>query len=314
LFNNFLYLLSNHYNYAKMICDDAGPGYAVSRNWNTAQINSNLPSDKILVVDNRISSSDFTILDEIINLNNHTILFRIGDGMKETIDNENIQYLLSIKPNKNIFFYSTYSEDFIQTILKQKHGFNKVFSLPYPYDAKNEKEINLGTRKHKIIVSGSLAAASYPLRWYFHSNTYHKIWALRKVKYLKHPGYPDIGQMLQHPTIRTDYINYLTQFKFMLVTPSKFDYELLKFRECAYAGCCLVGDLASSINISKELLPGLISLDKPIKDQVNLLMKLNDYDILKSINDYRRWFHINRDVKTINADLLERISASRNIQ
>ena len=306
--------MSNHYNYYKMICDDAGPGYAASRNWATTHIRTDLPIDKILIVDNRISAKDFTLLNKIIDLNYHTIIFRVGDGMEEAKDNVNIQYLLSLKPDKNLFFYSTYSEDYVQYLLKQKHGNEKVFTIPYAYNKDKERDIDFVNRKKQILVSGSLASDAYPLRWYFHINTYHKLWAYGKVKYLKHPGYPDVGQKLQHSVIGKNYLDYLTQFKFMLVTPNKIDYELLKFRECAYAGCCFVGDLAGSINISKELLPGLISLDRPIKDQVNFLMKLNDNEILKSINDYRKWFHINRDVKILNVSLLERINASRYTQ
>jgi hypothetical protein len=290
-----------------MICDDAGPGYALTRKWDTSPINTNLPNNKILVVDNRISGNDYDLLNEIIRMNSHTIIFRVGDGMAEAINNDNIQYLLSIQPTKKIFFYSTYAEDYVQSVLKQKHGPEKVFTIPYAYNRDNEREINFENRKNRILVSGSLASASYPLRWYFHINTYHKFWAYRKVKYLKHPGYADIGQKQHHKIIGDQYLNYLADFRFMLVTPSKFDYELLKFRECAYAGCCLVGELPSSINISKNLLPGLITFDSPIKGQVNLLLTTGQDNLLQSVHCYREWFRTNRDPKKLNRILLTKI-------
>jgi hypothetical protein len=231
--------------------------------------------------------------------------------MAEGINNDNIQYLLSIQPGKKIFFYSTYSEDYVQSLLKQKHGHDKVFTIPYAYNIENERKISFEKRKKMIVVSGSLASASYPLRWYFHMSTYHKIWAYRKVKYLKHPGYSDIGQKQHHQIIGERYLNYLAEFRFMLVTPSKFDYELLKFRECAYAGCCLVGEIPGAINIPKSQLPGIINFEEPIKEQIRRLYTNNNDTIIKSILNYREWFRINRDPEKLNQILLQKIEGAQ---
>lgn len=302
-----IYLISNSCLYDKMICSDAGPLYAKSMNWLCGKIGLDYPSDRILIIDNRIDSNEIKIIRELISRNQHTFVFKLGDGMREACNSDYIRFLFTIEPQKRIYFISPYNNDFLTKTLSTKHGIRYVLTIPYAYNKIMEKELQFPNRRKKILISGSVGEEAYPLRWKLHIETYHKIWALNKVKYLKHPGYADLGFKQQHSYIGDKYLQLLSKYKFMMVSPSVYDYELLKYRECAYAGCCPIGRLSSSISIDRTKIPEEFSLRHNTKQFVEGLFKISEENIFNSAFSFRQWFRDHRNPEKLNDKLIGQI-------
>jgi hypothetical protein len=308
-----LYLLSNHFDYSKMICNDNGPGYAKSMKWEYESIRTSLPQDTILVFDNRLSFKDLPGINEVIRLNSYKLVFKVVDGMEEAMEMENNKLLASINPGSQIYFYSPYQDSYLMEFLRKKHGEDKVFTLPYPYDKGFEVTVDLADRKNQVAITGALNANAYPLRWYFHTSTYHKLWAWNKVRYLKHPGYIDIGFKQKHNIVGKKYLDFLAHHVFMLVTTNKFDYELLKYKECAYAGCVLVGDIPTSLKSLESKLPGLINSDIDVRAFLSDIVKMDKEILSNSIMCYREWFRRNRNPEVLNKAFYSKIGHGTNI-
>ncbi|HEY9662245.1 MAG TPA: hypothetical protein V6C65_27635, partial [Allocoleopsis sp.] len=69
-----------------------------------------------------------------------------------------------------------------------------------------------------------------------------------KVHHLKHPGYPDTGQPQHHAIIGSHYIRFLSQFRWMFISPSRCCLEFLKYSECANARCVPIGQPPKSFS------------------------------------------------------------------
>jgi len=283
-----------------MICDDAGPTYAINQGWSPKFVGEKLDRVNIILVDNRLEAGDFDYFNNYLQELSARFFFKIGDGMQEVINDEYIKFLFSLPKQQNIFFFSPYKSSFVIDEIIKKHGKNKFITIPYAYNRLHEID-QPNKRKNRILVSGNVSNYAYPLRWKFHTNTYNKIWSFGKTKYLKHPGYPDIGNVAKHKFVGNAYINLLSQYEFMLTTTNIWNYELLKYRECGYAGCILVGNLPDHISIDWQL--GLIDLKTDVKGFVNKILKIDNETRLRIVENYREWFRKNRNPEYLNAQL-----------
>lgn len=309
---NILYLISNSFDYSKMICSDNGPEYSKDRGWATSKLNIQDFGNKILVVDNRIYPQDEPYLRYLLRNTTNKIVFKVVDGMEDAINNYVNQFLLSIPPKENIYFYSPYQSSYVFDLLKKKHGTSRCYFLPYVYNPDYEIPFDLGKKKNKLIVSGSISQYAYPIRWKIHTETHRKWWSFFKVDYLPHSGYPDIGMKQRHTITNEKYIQFLSHYMFMLVSPSVWDYELLKFRECAYAGCYPVGALASTIDLAnKNEFKSFFSLQDNTKKKLDTLYNMPLEQKKYYIQSYREWFQKNRNREILNQGFINFLYANR---
>lgn len=301
------YFLSNIFNYDLMICSDAGPDYAKAFRWNTQLISSLKYSETdIAIIDNRITPIEFEILNESINIKPAIFLLKVVDTYIESRDQPYIQFLLSLKPKDNLYFLSPYPAEEIGKELAEKHGKEHFICIPYPYVKHKEKKISLDRRKKRVLVSGNLAPEGYPFRSNFHNQTYHKIWSFFQVSYLPHCGYPDIGLRLNHQFIGNSYINFLSNYYFMLLCPGRLSFEYLKYSECAYGGCIPIGKKPSSFkDLPNEY---FFDIDEDnIRASLKKLFSL-DKNYLENIAiGYRSWMQSNRSPEHLTSLLLSKI-------
>ncbi|MBI4783114.1 MAG: hypothetical protein HY785_17605 [Oscillatoriophycideae cyanobacterium NC_groundwater_1537_Pr4_S-0.65um_50_18] len=263
-------LLSKAFDYANVITIDVGSGYARSMGWSyddLTQINSH--QDKINIIDNRITESECCFLEEyIVSHPDVFFLLKVIDPFKEWCQNHwYYRFLFRVKDRRNVYFLSTYLPAELVQELNEATGGEKMVCIPYAFNDTHAVDPRLSNRTHQIIFSGNQDRYVYPYRYQFSQSVRRNVFLWNKVHFLKHPGYPDIHQKLLHSFIGEKYVEYLAQFKFMFISPSRCGLEFLKYSECAYARCVPVGKLP-------------LSFDSPLKD---LFLELDFDNLARSL-------------------------------
>lgn len=303
-----IYVLSNNFNYDDLICCDAGYGYAESLGLETSLLgNLSINVNQAYFIDNRLLESELGILTKYI-LENPDVLFilKIVDPCEHHKHHYYYKFLFSSIQFNNIFYVSVYSfaglTKELADIVK-----NRIEFLPFPY--LKEKEIihyKCTDRINKIIVSGVVEKFIYPERYRFVE--WMKIPIIRKIiARLEHPGYKDLNSTLIHSNVGDKYVKFLSGYKYMFVSPSKYKLELLKFYECAYAGCIPIGVIPYSwchIPILKSNFIQL-SLSRRLFFYPSLILALFKVIFLTpSIKEVRSELHKTRNPKLLYSNLI----------
>ncbi len=255
-------ILSQEFDYSRLIAYDAGPVYAMGMGWKYDFLNNiELYQNSIKIIDSRITESECFEIESYLQLNkNSFFLFKIIDPYQESCPNNYYyHFFLRIKNFENVFFLTPYiPQEAIQELNIITMGKKVIFS-PYPFNDIYNIEDNLASRTKKIIFSGSSNPSVYPYRVQFLKKVKFNPCLYNKVSILRHPGYPDVGDKLVHEIIGDKYIEYLSQFMFMFISPSRCGLEFLKYSECAYAHCVPVGK--SPLSFSPQLKKFFIELN-----------------------------------------------------
>ncbi len=308
----FRYILSTSFDYDKLICSDAGPAWAARHGFQCVRLHDGLPgkdqTGHAYIVDNRIHQSEQDAIAKLIQRCSAVIILKIVDDCWETISQPYLQFLLTLQPKFNLFFLSPYFPREIANLIARIHGKDRMLHLPYAYMQDDEINAHMASRKRKVAISGALSKGGYPARWEFYINSRRRLFAFNMIAYLSHPGYPDIGLRGKSSTIGTSYIDWLSQYMFMLVTPGRIDYELLKYGECALAGCVPVGILPSSM---PSFLPCISTPDHSLKDVFHILKSISVIEAESMACEYRKWFRENRNPTRLKEHLKNQISRVR---
>ena len=124
-----IFLLSDNFDYSRMICNDAGPSYAANMGWEWDTLsNAKKYSDYVNIVDRRITEQDCYKLTAFIATNKDTkFFFGIGDPFKERKRHFYISFLNSIKHYHNVYFLTTYIPSEIVKTLDDSTRRKKMF-------------------------------------------------------------------------------------------------------------------------------------------------------------------------------------------
>jgi len=276
-----IYLLSNNFDYTKLISSVAGPVFAKHMDWKFDYIkNIDKHSNKIKIVDQRITEEECNFSENYIKENENDILFfRVLDPFYEhTKGTYYSNFLLNLKCYSNAFYLSSYIPiEFVKDLDDITNG-KKCFFLPYPFFEDKEYNFNYVERINKILFSGFVSQSIYPYRSIFLQKRKWSLFLRRKVHQLYHPGYPDIGWKLYHSIIGDKYIEYISKYVFMFLTPSRCGLEFSKYSECALGRAIPVGIPPNSFN-DEQLIP-FIKIDfnnliKSVKKIFSTLHPLN---------------------------------------
>lgn len=307
------YAISNTFQYDKIICWDAGPDYALSMGWEVIKINeiANLQDSEVVVIDNRIEETECENLLKVVEkLINRSFFFKIVDPYFE---NCYCHYycLLLVKAShyQNTRFISPYHPTEFSKLIYNLVGAKRFITIPYPYNQEREVSLNKKKRESRIIISGAQNKHIYPYR--------HAVWLKTRrhltrvfTKVLRHPGYPDMGAMPAHDLTGIKYIQYLSGFKLMLVSPSRAGLEFLKYNECAYAGCLPVGIPPDTY---PEQIKELFFYVDPGKLTTSLLrlLILPDKQIQERVQAFRNFLRQTRSPEVLNQTFLDFIEANK---
>jgi len=245
--NRVHYLISRSFDYSKLTAGDCGPLWAADYKLSMITIEDldELHAADFLIVDNRLDLEEFACLLKISKEVRANIFLRIVDPFWFHADSVAHKFYLECLDLPNFHYLLAYTPAEFTAHLQFQARRSRFLFAPYVY--LKEKELNLDKKLDKMIVSGNTAWFLYPLRSSIEFQ--RKIWpplAMKSVQ-LHHVGYADIGQKIIHQFIGDAYTAELARYRFAFACSSRCRLEFLKYREIAYAGSILVGDLPSSL-------------------------------------------------------------------
>ena len=307
---DFIYIISDEFDYNKVISAAAGYRYAEDMGFaydTLSNINQHL--DQIIIVDNRLTKKDCTLIRTVVEDNKETnFMFKIVDPHEVTIGHY-LKMLFELADYPNVKYLSTYTFAGNTKKLFSKVGPKRMVHIPYAFNPNKIVDNSFSKRKNKIILSGAKFKNLYPLRRRMMKGIF-RFFSIRLRLYtdvLPHPGYPDIGDQKKHNLIGTKYLEFLSSYKFMLVTTSIYDSEFLKFNECAYAGCVPVGVASSCLPEEAKKNMFHINVDGNIGRQVKKIVT-SKMDLDKMATKYRESMLKNRNKETLHKMLFNFIS------
>lgn len=306
-----IYFLSSDFDYSRLISTGvSGPSVPQGFGWNVDVLpNLDQYPGRVALIDNRISEREIEWLEKKLSEADNTFaFFAVDPGREAGKKKYYFQFLLRIAERENVFIISRYQPREIALDLLQITGEARFHVLPYPYLPEREISRAFGLRKHRVAASGAVNEQIYPLRHRFAKKAGRFPLCLF-ADVLPHPGYPDVGQDLQHATVREAYTGFLSNYKFMFLSPSRFDLEFAKYAECAYAGCVPLGKPASSMTgPMKEAFLG-IDQNRITASAIRNMFRYNDRELQERAAQYRQAFRKDRDPALLNKSLAEFFSA-----
>lgn len=245
------YFISSSFPYDTVIYPGVGPRFAAALG---------LPSEPIGaigqancdagIIDGRLTAEDLQQLDAFLagwSPGKFPIFFRISDPLMPTYQGEADRYIMRQKDVPGVHYVSLYDPagpllEFTRSLAR-----SKVVRLPFPYDAGRKVERDFASRRRRILLSGARSRDLYPLRHAMHRRRRWNPLVRLAVSELRHPGYPESAQRLRHNLLHERYVEHAAGFTHFFLGPSRFRVELMKFVECAYAGCVPIGVPANSL-------------------------------------------------------------------
>jgi hypothetical protein len=300
------YIISSKINYTKLICDDAGPSYAKNFGWESVPISQWDTDDNVVIVDNRITSEECDHLKKIIDSKSECkFVFKIVDPLYDSAiwTNWYYDFLRQIAKNEKVAFLSVYQPAEWVSDLAKYVGGDRVYVLPYPYiKSKEISGLELSNRRNKIILTGARHKDIYPLR--------ERMWKARKLSPvfrficdgLEHPGYSDLGDNVSTGVIGKNYINLISNYRWMFLCPSRVQIELMKYLECAYAGCAPVGGIP--YGLPKEAKDAFVQFPSGLGWTIKLAHLISSEDSERRSYLYRTVMRNLRDPQTMNNEFL----------
>jgi hypothetical protein len=301
------YYLSDVCPYEKLICRDAGPRYAESMGWKTQSIEDiGMTTETIHIIDPRLTESEGRQLEtRVRDYQSKLFLFRIIDPCFETCyRSPYFKLLFRLSGLNNVGFLTTYQPAELVESLRDAAGPDKMHQLPYPYQEHKGQQPPWDVRQKKILFAGSSKAAVYPERAGLLNKTRrHPIHRFR-LSLLPHPGYPDVGQKQRHRIIGNNFLNHASKFRFLYVSGARCHAELLKFSECAAAGCLPVG--IPALGMPNETDQYFFTLDpNHLYRDLNRLWKEDSSELRDRAIGYRKTMKQERSPALLNENLTE---------
>lgn len=296
----FKYILSSETNYLLLICDDAGPGYARDMKWIPVYLDHiDSLSEEVVIIDPRVDQTEIAKIEQLLAGHPDTKFFlRIADPSYEDYkDHFYYNFLSKASLYKNAYLLSTYEPRGIVSEIKKKYS-HRFIHLPYAYS--KSKEVNPAQqRKNKIVLSGSLNENIYPYRTAIWRKVTRSPTRFLFFTVLKHPGYIDLGPNRNHAHsfVKNKFITFLSHSKYMLMCPSDYGIELLKFHECAYAGCIPVGQAPDSYPPEIRDLFLRLRPDHLLSDVLRIIFRAHDNN---SVSIFRTYLHRTHNADTLN--------------
>ena len=307
-------IVSEKFNYKQTIVPDCGYEYAKALGISSVPISkADFSSSGIWILDNRIEETENALLLPLLAKHKKTkILIRVIDPYWETADaTPHLHFAFKASRLPNVGFLSPYQpEEVVKFLFDNALQTGGFFVSPYPYEKESELEIEATWEKRskKIALSGRRNANVYPYR----ESMYRKQWADLKMwgkfRILNHPGYPDLNNALLHKKVGRSFVEWLSKSEICYLCPSRCHLEFLKYRECAYAGCCPAGVPPKTMDTH----PKDIFLRLELSDyhyNRDFVLKQSKQERMERALAFRQAMQRERDPKRLREKLLTELSA-----
>lgn len=269
-YNDIIYVGSSK----PLICRDGNLQYARSMDLNfityneLKKIDSNSLYFIIDISAGWTTSEDMDIIEEFVDrIPSKRMSIRLVDQFEHQRDADVYLRMTKMSIDYCIPVIGTYDVDY--------YDLDVGLVLPYPYLEEDEIKLT-GSSVRKIsstILTGANVKGIYPMREKLYSISSNS----ERIDAINHPGYS--GKGWSNGVIGKDYLNMLSKYVFMVCTTCNESYELLKYIECAEAGCIPMGEIPNSlkgteaekyfIEIPDEALTSSKSFDKWFLDSIN---------------------------------------------
>lgn len=300
---NLVYIISDSHDYSGYIPEDSGPSWSNLIGIPHSTLSNTIFDDKTTyLVDPLLSGDEASRLSQIIRNTSAVFVLRVIDPYGPPQDANPVRTLaFEFAQNNRICVLSPYRPAEISRYIYMALGSKRFHVSPYPYDTRKEVDVWLdGPRIHKIAITGADNKYLYPLRRFAR---YKRLTNLRWRAFttdLKSMGYRVIGSPLQ--VAGSQYISYLARHSMMYLCPSRCGIELLKYRECAYAGCMPVGLAPDSL--PKEAIDAFIPITPQcFSANLKLIASMNPSEVRERAQVYRNAMRSHR----MPEDLLRKI-------
>lgn len=236
-------------------------------------------SDKVFIIDVSVGWTDDLLImsltskiSELIRKKNK-IYIRLVDQFKYQWYSRIYEWVTRLCEVYKIKIIKTYNCDY--------NGLDHLVILPYPYLDEDEFTISddCEEREKSLFLSGADINDIYPMRCRLYDLSEDFL-----IKTLRHPGYS--GSHWSKGKIGYEYLKELHNHWFMVCTTTHPDrYDLLKYVECAEAGCVCVGEVPKMIEGTEA---------------EKWIIKIPDWS-LKGIGIFYEWF--DNTLKNLDVEL-----------
>lgn len=264
-------------------------------------------SDKVFIIDVSVGWTDdlLTIsltskISELIKKKNK-IYIRLVDQFKYQWYSRIYEWVTGLCEVYKIKIIKTYDCNY--------NGLDHLVILPYPYLDEDEFTISddCEEREKSLFLSGADINDIYPMRCRLYDLSEDFL-----IKTLRHPGYS--GSHWSKGKIGYEYLKELHNHWFMVCTTTHPDrYDLLKYVECAEAGCVCVGEVPKMIE-GTEAEKWIIKIPDWSLKGIGIFNEwfdntLKDLDVELYASEYRRCIKEMRDKEKIKRLLLDSINS-----
>ena len=304
-----VYFVSSKYPYETAIYPGVGPRYARMFGWPIGTFEQMAETDcDIGVIDNRTLPGDHPLIEAFLaqSTRRFPIFFKLSDPDMPTYTHATARYAFEKKDAAGVHYLSIYDlegplREFAQTLKR-----SRILHLPFPYDRTREIDMRFDGRRRRVFLSGAYGRELYPLRSLLRRQRRKNPLLRLAVSNLPHPGYPESGKPRRHEITFERFIGHAAQFTHFFLCSSRYRVELMKFSECAYAGCVPIGEASNSLR--NEVGDCFVTYSGRA---FQLLKEVTgDRDaMLKRATEYRRIMRVLRDPARLIAKFEKEIAA-----
>jgi hypothetical protein len=251
------------------------------------------------------TSYDMDIIESFIDrVEPSRVSIRLVDQFEHQGTQEVYLRMIKLVIDKGTDIIGTYDADY--------YGLKVGLVLPYPYLVSDEitKNYHMYKITTRMILTGADVKGIYPTR--------EKLYAIADksdcIDTVKHPGYS--GKYWDTGVIGQDFIKRLNRYAFMACTTCNEGYELLKYVECAEAGCIPIGDVPNSFMDNEQLRRCIIKVPD---EALSTSEKFDEWmyetrmrvGIVPRINEYRELISKLRNKELLQQKLLDYINSRK---
>jgi hypothetical protein len=246
------YFISGSFDYNLVIWPGVGKPFAEALAWEALSLAQMAEADfDVAVIDARFQVADIPYIEGYLSrpvARRRPVFFNTVDPEDPLRENPALRYAFGQANRSGVHYATTYEPAGPLLEFFGSLSTSVLAPLPFPYDTRREIDVPMQGRERKVLLTGEQWRRVYPLR--------HK--ALKTWKWnpfgrlamdvLRHPGYPDAGAKPRHNITHDKFVAKLSGYTHAFMCPSVFDVELMKYVECAYAGCVPIGTAPRSIS------------------------------------------------------------------
>lgn len=246
-----VFFVSRAFPWDRVIYPGSGPPFGEAYGWPVRRVDEldATPCD-VAIVENRLDAADVAHLDRFLARpadRRPPLLFKWSDPEMPRARDAGVRFLLGKADHPGVHYLSVYEPAGPLRDLAAGLRRSRVLRAPFPYDVRREVDVPLEDRARRLFLAGKHDARLYPARARWVRRRRLDPLARLLVARLPHPGYPDLGRPARHDVLGPRFVPYAARHTHFFVDGSRHGVELMKYVECAYAGCVPLGDVPGSL-------------------------------------------------------------------